>query len=231
MMNDNELGAAVRESVARIHSATPVAQIVSRGRAVRARRRIPGVAAALALVVCAGLAVTALARSGHSGLVASGRHREPVASSRQGRQPATVRLVAWTVAMKANGDVDVTIHQLRDPAGLQATLRADGVPVTVSFSGRLNLPQSCRPYSTTLSATKAVSEIHGDHLIIDPAALPSGTGLAIFDEPGAGLPVPSGNTPTLGKKPHTHPAVPGLLKELNGPFAIGLVHASQQCTG
>jgi hypothetical protein len=41
-MNDTELITAVRESVADLHSATPVAQIISRGLAVRARRRIPG---------------------------------------------------------------------------------------------------------------------------------------------------------------------------------------------
>ncbi len=41
-MNDNELITTVRESFTGIHSTTPVGQIVSRSRAVRARRRIPG---------------------------------------------------------------------------------------------------------------------------------------------------------------------------------------------
>ena len=40
-MNDNELSTMVRESVTDVHSATPIAQIISRGRAVRARRRAP----------------------------------------------------------------------------------------------------------------------------------------------------------------------------------------------
>ena len=47
-MNDSELSTAVRESVADIHSATPVTQIITRGQAVRGRRRwIPGVTGAL----------------------------------------------------------------------------------------------------------------------------------------------------------------------------------------
>ena len=41
-MNDNELITAVRESVTDVHSPTPVEQIVSRGRAMRARRQFRG---------------------------------------------------------------------------------------------------------------------------------------------------------------------------------------------
>ena len=40
-MNDNELITRVRDSVADVHTTTPVAQIISRGRAVRAVRQIP----------------------------------------------------------------------------------------------------------------------------------------------------------------------------------------------
>ena len=43
------------------------------------------------------------------------------------------RLDAWTVTKNPNGIVDVTIRQLSDAAGLQAALRADGVPVRVAF--------------------------------------------------------------------------------------------------
>ncbi len=222
-MNDNEVSTAVRESVAHIHSATPVAQIIGRGRAVRARRRISGMAGTLALAACTGLAVAALLPSGHPGLVSAGHPSS---------HPASVRLAAWTVAKQANGNIDVTINQLKDPAGLQATLRAAGLPVTVSFSGHLSLSALCQPYSSTLSAMNAVTQIHGNNLVIDPSALPSGAGVAIFDEPGTGrLPQLSGTTPTLGGHPPTHPSVPPLLEALNGPLAIGMVYASQQCTG
>jgi hypothetical protein len=226
-MNDSELSTLVRESVADIHSATPVGQIISRGRAVRARRRVPAAAGTLAVVAGAALAVVLLP-SGHPGLVSSGHP-----GSRPGTvHPATVQLAAWTVTKQANGDIDVTINQLKDPAGLQATLRADGLPVNVTFSGSLALSASCQPYQTaTLNTLSSVAQIRGDSLVIDPSALPPGTGVAIFDDPGAGLPVFSGTTPTLGKPPRVHPSIPALLTALNGPLAIGMVHASQQCTG
>jgi hypothetical protein len=59
-MNDDDLITVVRDSFTDVHSATPVERIVSRSRAVRARRRIPGLAAALAVTAAAVLAVTAL---------------------------------------------------------------------------------------------------------------------------------------------------------------------------
>jgi hypothetical protein len=56
-MSYDDLVTAMRDSFADVHSATPVEQIVSRGRAVRARQRIPRTAVALAVVtaVTAGL--------------------------------------------------------------------------------------------------------------------------------------------------------------------------------
>jgi hypothetical protein len=152
-MNDSELRTVVRESVADIHSITPVAEIVNRGRAVRTRRRIPGVAgAALTVAAGAALAVTTLVPSGHPGLASSG-HPGLASSGHPDSHPASVRLAAWTVAKQANGDIDVTINQLKDPAGLQATLRADGLPVTVSFSGPM-LSASCQGYEASRSTLR-----------------------------------------------------------------------------
>jgi hypothetical protein len=125
MMNDNDLITIVRESVADVHSATPIAQIISRGRAVRARRRTPALAGACAVLAGTALALTTLVPSSHPG-VAGSRH--------PGNPLANARLAAWTVAKQANGDIDVTINQLRNPVGLQSTLRADGMPVRVSYS-------------------------------------------------------------------------------------------------
>jgi hypothetical protein len=227
-MNDNELCTVLRESVAEVRSATPVGRVISRGRTLRARRRAPVVAGAVGLAACAGLAGTALVSAGHVA-------RAPDAAPASAGHPAKsggVRLTAWTVAKQANGDIDVTISQLKDPAGLQATLRADGLPATVSFSGPLRLSPGCQAYNpANTSAVSGVAQIHGDHLVIDPAALPSGTGLAIFDEPGAGQPSLPGGLPTLGRKPAAAPSIPGLLRALGGPLAIGMVYASQQCTG
>ena len=159
-MNDEELITAVREQRAKVHSATSVEQIISRGRAVRARRRIPGVAGALAVVAGAAVAVTALVSASH--------------------QPGA-QLAAWTVVRQADGNIYVTIRQFRDPAGLQARLRADGVPASVTFTGQRN--PACQPYpygGGTGLIGKVVSvrrEGQRPVTIINPSALPSGAGL------------------------------------------------------
>jgi hypothetical protein len=230
-MNDYDLSTAVRESVADIHSTTPVTQIISRGRAVRARRRIPGTAGALAVAAGAALAVTALVPSSHPGLPSSTH----LISSRAGSHPASARLAAWTVARQPDGDIDITINQLQNPAGLQSTLRADGLPVNVTFSGP-SLNAACQPIPAGSSddPLTAVAQWHMNDdsafLVIDPSALPSGVGVAIFDEPGAGLPSPSPGTPT-----YVGPGQPPVIKSppsgITGPLAVGLVYASQQCTG
>lgn len=195
-MTDDELATAVRESVTSVHMTIPAEQIVSRSRTIRARRRMPLVAGALAVVAGAALAVTALLPSSH-----------------QPGHPATARLTAWTVASQANGNIRITIRELRDPAGLQRTLRADGLPVNVSFSGP-PLNPSCQPYPASKRQLRSVGKFHPGQksavLVIHPPALPDGAGLSIFDRPGIQLP----------------PQAKGLF-----PLAAGLVKASQQCTG
>jgi hypothetical protein len=224
-MNDNELSTAVRESVAALHSSTPVDQIISRGRAARARRRIPAAAGVLVVAGGAALGVATLVPAGHSGLP-SGSH------------PAVVRLAAWTVAKQANGDIDITIKQLQDPARLQATLRADGLPVNVSFSGHVSA--ACRSYDISRSALKSVVQFNmsdgSDFLSIDPSALPSGAGVAIYDEPGKRLETgtPQGTTPKPGNtrlRGTVHPPAGATGPLAIGPLAIGLVYTSQKCTG
>jgi hypothetical protein len=186
-MNDSELISRVRESVASVHTATSAEQIISHGRAVRARRRISGAAGTLTVAAGVTLAVAALLPSSH--------------------QPAA-HMAAWTVAKQANGDVHVTIRELRDPAGLQSRLRADGVPASVSIAAN----PSCQPYQ--LSGTPTPEQRRGvlggvfhsasrSTFVIHPAALPSGSGIAITDK----------------------------LPTSEGGFTVSLVQASQQCTG
>jgi hypothetical protein len=170
-MNDDELITAVKESVTGVHMDIPAEQIVSRSRAIRTRRRIPALAAALALAAGAALAVPTLLPSGH-----------------QPSHPARAQLAAWTVTKQADGDIRVTIHQLRDPAQLQRTLRADGVPVSVTFIGQPN--PACQPYNFSGSPSQhrhllgsMVTALpgHGNLrvLVIHPSAFPAGAGLAI----------------------------------------------------
>jgi hypothetical protein len=160
-MNDEELITAVREQRTKVHSATSVEQIISRGRAMRARRRIPGVAGALAVVAGAAVAVTALVSASHPAI----------------HQPSA-QLAAWTVVKQADGNIYVTIRQFRDPAGLQTRLRADGVPASVTFTGQRN--PACQPYPGTGLIGKVISVRQEDQrpvTIINPSALPSGAGL------------------------------------------------------
>jgi hypothetical protein len=194
-MNDNELITAVRESFTDVHSTTPAAQIVTRGRTVRTRRRIPVVTGALAVAAGAALALTTLLPASQAA-------------------PTTAQLTAWTVVKQADGSVYVTIREMRDPAGLQATLRADGVPAYVGFPGH-PLPKYCHRERASLAQMKSVfhfipgasqanpADRHAI-MVIHPSALPTGTGVSIGD---------------------------GLASGPDGTTVWGLMHASQQCTG
>lgn len=187
-MNDSELITAVRESLAGVQSATSVEQIVNRSRAVRARRRVPALAATLAVAAGVALGVIALTPAQH-----------------QASLPPGVQLAAWTVVKQADGTVSVTIRQLRDPAGLQRRLRADGIPASVTFFGGVT-PRSCQRYPMNAAL---INRVFADRpvggfpvMIIHPSALPHGAGVQIN-------PVP--------QSAHN--------------VAIGLVYATPSCTG
>jgi hypothetical protein len=206
-MNDDDLMTAVRESFTDLRSATPVERIVSRSRKVRTRRRIPVAAGALAVLAGAAVAGTVLTAGHQPG------HR------------VSAQLASWTVSKHADGDIYITVNQLEDPAGLQSTLRADGLPVNVSFTGQPPAA-ACQPYNSSRRVLRSVAAFSTSdsraYLVIDPSALPSGVGVAIFDDPGAGLPPGSAHAQGDGNAPP-----PGIT----GPLAVGLVYASPQCTG
>jgi hypothetical protein len=225
-MDDNEVITAVREQRDKVHSDTPVAQIISRGRAVRARRRIPGAAGALVVAAGTALAVTTLLPSGH---LASHPGSHPAS------HPASARLAAWTVTRQANGDITITINQLQNPAGLQGTLRTDGLPANVTFSGTQGPSASCQPYATSHGVLTRVFQVNASHgsayLTINPSALPRGAGVGIFDEPGAQGPIPSPSPGTPMHRSGSLVEIPVPLAGTTGPLAVGLVNATPQCTG
>jgi hypothetical protein len=205
-MNDNELSSMVRESVAGIRSSTPVDQIISRGHAVRTwRRGVPAAAAALVVAGVAALGVTAFAPAGHPG---------PTAVGKAGGYPAVIRLAAWTVAKQPSGEIDVTIRQLEHPARLQATLRADGLPAHVSFSPD-STDAACRTYADprTESPKQRVASLKTLMSVVWPN----------YD----------GATMILAIHPSKLPSGAGvaIIAERGGGAGVGLVHASQQCTG
>ncbi len=220
-MNDDDLITAVRESFTDVHSTTPAAQIVKRGRAVRARRRVPGVAAAVGAAAAAAVAVSVALPASHPAA------SHPGASHPGGGHPAAsspgVQLAAWTVARQADGNIKVTFREATDAAGLQRTLRADGVPVSVTFTGQQN--PACQPYPAGGSAAfrpfgprtgpldwfRFVGNPKGAFetqyaLVIDPSALPHGVGLQIWVS-----------------------GTPGAAD--NFQLSTSLVKASPQCTG
>jgi hypothetical protein len=254
-MNDSDTVDVVRDSLTTakdslvgVHVNTPLDAIVSNGRArrrQRRQRRLAGLTGAAAVTAGMALAVTALASSGHpasqSGHLAS--------------HPPVARLAAWTVAKQANGDIDIDIRQLKNPAGLQSTLRADGVPVNVRFNGQ-SLKGTCQFYPMSDNVLNAVAEAPsassegGALFVINPSALPVGAGLALtvgatvtrfgtgfrvaFTPP---VPVPSSLPPGTGVGVGTSggigPTVNGripLPKPLQS-LSITPVYASQQCTG
>lgn len=193
-MSDNDVLRVVGDSVSGMTTARPpdVGAIMARGRARRRRRLVPGAAGALALAAGAALAVTAPAS----------------------HQP-TAELAAWTVARQADGTVYVTIREVSDPAGLQSTLRADGVPASVTFSGQEN--PACQPYlwapgTGPSQVNRDLNRIYqpppggSNVMVIRPSALPGGAGVQISAAPGAG----GGQVLILG---------------------ASLVQASEQCTG
>ncbi len=223
-MNNDDLITAMRESVTGVHTTTGLEQIVRRGRAIRARRRIPGLAGTPAVAAGAILAVAALTPAGH-----------------QADHQATAQLAAWTVTKLADGNVSVTIRELKDPAGLQSTLRADGVPASVTFQSQRNpacraypggkpepqlvtalltrvfpVPYQSRPFPPRGLAHRRIQR-YGPFrpprrspnfalIVIHPSALPGNVGVQIaVSSPG----------------PHGP----------SGVWAPGLVYASAQCTG
>jgi hypothetical protein len=192
-MTDEELITAVRDQRTRVHMTTPLEQVISRGRAVRAHRRISGAAGALAVAAAvAVLAVTRLAPASH----------QPSA------QPG-VQLAAWTVVRQADGTVRVTIREFTDPAGLQSKLRADGVPASVTFMGQQN--PACRLYPSSRALERRVFSHTFEYvapprqgppetlppqvglvpvLLIHRPALPRGVGVqfaSVFTSPSSGV--------------------------------------------
>jgi hypothetical protein len=202
-MKDTDLTTLVRDAVRDTHMTVPESDIVGRARTLRTRRRVAFGGAAGAGVAAAAFAVTALAIPAAS----------PVS------HPATLQTAAWTVAEQPSGVIDVTVRELKDPAGLQARLRADGVPASVRFSG---FNPACQDYNYNPPLGKPVADgqrppwmddglftmtpgAAGPGLEINPSRLRSGEGIQIFVQFGA-----SGNAFTLGGGPvKTSPACTG----------------------
>jgi hypothetical protein len=180
-----------------------LADIIREGDRVRrrtfARRSAAGLSAAAAVAGVA-LAVTATQpgarEAGQPTALGASQPGARQTGQQTGQQPA--QLTDWTVTRQADGDVSVTIRQFADLAGLQQTLRADGVPASVLPAGQAN---PCQAYSGTTSIQQVVTGLTASLaagsasplLIIHPSALPSGAGLQLVASSGFGHPGASGD--------------------------------------
>jgi hypothetical protein len=100
-------------------------------RAIRARARIPALAGGLAVAAAATAAAVLVLTSGPGAVP---RQQATAGHAR------TVVTAAWTVREDSSGTVTITLRQYANPAGLQRTLRADGVNAIVRRMPSLTFP-------------------------------------------------------------------------------------------
>jgi hypothetical protein len=117
----------------------------------------------LAVAICAGAVAAAIATVGLVLTLTGSPAAVPTAGHAR-----TVVTVAWTVREDADGTVTITLRQYANPAGLQRTLRADGINAIVrampsfTFPGRKPGPRNPLPtftgcsYATTNDAPPRV---------------------------------------------------------------------------
>jgi hypothetical protein len=240
-MSDTDVLSAVRDSLSGVPLDRPpdVKAVMASGRARQRRRLIPGVSGALAVAAGAALAVTALTPAGHPA-------SRP--ASRQAGHQAAVRLAAWTVSKLADGDISITIRELIDPARLERTLRADGVPASVGSQPN----PACRyypagqPYLPPMPGTPLLRQVFPEPYndLRPPPPLPHGTHahrlspisvrLSLHGLP-PGPPKVSPTQTVIVIDPSALPGNAGVQLDASpGGTAVALpqvVYASPQCTG
>jgi len=205
-MNDPDVITAVKASYAGIHMDVPLDVIVRRGRRLRARRRLPGLAGAAGTVAALALAVAAL-------VAGSGRATAP------GGSTGTQQLAAWTVVSQQGGSVKVIPRgsHIRDVAGLQDRLRSDGIPARVARIGYLRPPFE-RP---------------GCHVFGDWSAGPGGVSHTLWRKIFYGPHTGQQSNHTFWVNRSAIPRGLGVLVDIyyDGTFGLYAVKASPQCTG
>ena len=103
-MNDAEVIPAVKASYAGIHMDVPLDVIERRGRRLRARRRLPGLAGAAVTVAALALAVAALVPGGGSAMAPAGSTGGTAGSLANNRRAARdVRCLAHRRQARASG--------------------------------------------------------------------------------------------------------------------------------
>jgi hypothetical protein len=176
-LSDDEVLRAASESLSAMPMASPpdVEAILARGRAVRARRRIPGAVSGLAVVTAAAV-VLGLGLSGAFG-------------SAPARGTGTIRTAAFTLVEHANGTATLSINPkvLLDAAALRNALRQDGIPALVTSGSFCSSHPALAAFSQVVSPFPNLKLLGpGYHhlrgpvaiITINPAAMPAGTELS-----------------------------------------------------
>ena len=154
----DEVITAVSEQRDKVHSHTPVDQIISRGRTLRARRRIPGAA-----TVAAAAVVLVLGLSG-------------AFDSAPARGTSTIRTTAFTLVKQANGTAALTINPnvLLETSTLQSDLQQDGIPAMVTTGRFCYSDPSPAGFNRVVTGQRSSP----DTMTINPAAMPADTELS-----------------------------------------------------
>jgi hypothetical protein len=183
----------------------------------------PILAGATGIAACAALAVAAL-----------------LPGSGTGSSTGQTRLAAWTVTKQPAGNVMVTLHEVRHPARLQQTLRADGIPARV-FANREKVENSldvpgCHVYplggpngapgGTPETLWQRVfygphTNVRSDTFWVYPSAIPHGRGVVIVIHYGPAK---------LSNDYRNYPVGTDLGYGVNS-YSLYLVNATPRCTG
>jgi hypothetical protein len=177
-------------------------------RRARQRWRLP--------VLAGGLTAAAAATAAAALVLTSGPGAVPGQRGTAGHA-RTVVTAAWTVREDADGTVTIDLRQYANPAGLQQTLRADGinaivrpVPSVSRTIGKGTLTYPACHYAATNTAPPAVQQavvtfVAGQDLpagyIIHPDAMPRGSALFLAFLAGMPRSPKNGNTGVLALIP------------------------------
>jgi hypothetical protein len=169
-----------------------------------------------ALAAGAAVAVAVTASAGQPAPTGRSAQNAASGSSPRPAPAASTRLTAWTVAENPDGTLKVTIREMEDPSGLQATLRADGARVVVTAS--LAWPAACGEW-------RGGNYRMGDQVVQteNRTGLPSADGAEFLIRPSA---IPAGALLWVGLSQTGKPA--GVYGP-PGPMSFGYLTAGQAC--
>ena len=216
MVSRRALGELAEDIVRTAPDEPPAAPARRQARPVsRTRRRLTW-AAASALAAGAAVAVAVTASGGQPATGGKTARNAASGSSARPAPVASTTLTAWTVTENRDGTLKVTIREMEDPSGLQATLRADGARVVVTAS--LAWPAACGEW-------RGGNYRMGDQVVQteNRTGLPSADGTEFLIKPSA---IPAGALLWVGISQTGKPA--GVYGP-PGPMSFGYLTTGQAC--